>query len=934
MTSEKPDKIRSLSRPNDWTDVLAPEIISQFLGKHIAIVYKRVVASGPSFDAVFEECVKLFPEETPYMAYIPTKEESQDEQFKAAATQIADQKTAVPEVGSPTAHPTVTAMESIRTAGRPIDASISPITFTPERGAAGTAVTILGEKFTGTNQVLFGDVPASTVTIVSDTSIFVLVPEGAITSYITVSSLTESVISGSQFIIPSPPQVESVSPPQGGIGSKITISGFFFSSPIGVCFEGAEQSVILSASESSIVVEVPINARTGKVTVETTGGTGQSAQEFVVLPPTMITSFQPLAAATGESVTLFGKSLSDIKQVFVGATEAPEFLIRSDDSVVVKIPDGISGGQFTVQTPGGSFVSEIPLKVLPAPLVASFSPPATATNTVISVYGEHFDDVKSVRINDIAATEYHVVSSSILEVRVPILATSGPVVVETRGGRAVSEESLTVIPPPIIKSFTPILDGVGAKVMITGSSLSTANSIRFNGAEAAKFTVISSTLVSVEVPVNAVPGPLSVTTLGGTSTSATEFTVIDPPIVTSILPTSGSVGTKVTITGQQFESVERVLLNDVPVNKFAVESPTSIVADIDESATNGVFKVITPGGTVVSSTSFTVIPLPTIDSFSPLFGPAGTIITVVGSNLDRASVAYVNKTRANVSAVTSTKAKVFVPNDAITGLVAIMTPFGLTASERTFEVISSSAIKDVNPSSGVAGSIVTINGWGFKSATAVLFGDVASQKVTINSNNSISAQVPYGASGGDVVVLSPSGVAVWAKQFNLTLSITGLAPEIGPPKTPVVVTGIGFTGATSVLFAGVRSEFKVVSNTTIKAIAPADGLDGPVQVITPRGSTSGPKLYFYPPEIISVTPTSGAPGDNVRIAVSRNINLSAEECVVSFAPGIRVEPVSVDQIDHVLHVVAPSGALFGPLQLSTRGGSAKSPTPFAIVGSS
>ncbi|HEX5323987.1 MAG TPA: DUF5678 domain-containing protein [Capsulimonadaceae bacterium] len=58
-------------RPGEWRDVLAPEVMERYIGKHIAIVHKRVVAAGDTYEFVREEAQKLYPDETPYLAFIP-----------------------------------------------------------------------------------------------------------------------------------------------------------------------------------------------------------------------------------------------------------------------------------------------------------------------------------------------------------------------------------------------------------------------------------------------------------------------------------------------------------------------------------------------------------------------------------------------------------------------------------------------------------------------------------------------------------------------------------------------------------------------------------------------------------------------------------------------------------------------------------------------
>jgi len=60
-------------RPGEWRDALATDVMKHYIGKHIAIVHKQVVASGTSYDDVFRVAEELYPDEMPYIAYIPEK---------------------------------------------------------------------------------------------------------------------------------------------------------------------------------------------------------------------------------------------------------------------------------------------------------------------------------------------------------------------------------------------------------------------------------------------------------------------------------------------------------------------------------------------------------------------------------------------------------------------------------------------------------------------------------------------------------------------------------------------------------------------------------------------------------------------------------------------------------------------------------------------
>ena len=166
----------------------------------------------------------------------------------------------------------------------------------------------------------------------------------------------------------------------------------------------------------------------------------------------------------------------------------------------------------------------------------------------------------------------------------------------------------TVIPAPTVSGFLPASGPVGTSVTITGADLADATAVSFNGAAATSFTVVSGAQITATVPEGAATGPITVTTPGGTGTSATSFTVIPAPAITSFTPASGPVGTSVTIVGTDLTGATAVAFSGAAATSFTVVSDTLITATVPAGATSGTITVTTPGGTGASATSFTVTP--------------------------------------------------------------------------------------------------------------------------------------------------------------------------------------------------------------------------------------------------------------------------------------------------------------------------------------
>jgi hypothetical protein len=174
------------------------------------------------------------------------------------------------------------------------------------------------------------------------------------------------------------------------------------------------------------------------------------------------------------------------------------------------------------------------------------------------------------------------------------------------------------------------------------------------------------------------------------------------PTITGFSPTSGPVGTSVTITGSGFTGTSDVRFNGTSVGSgnYTVNSDTQVTAKVPSGATNGPISLDAPGGTATSSTSFTVTspPVPTITGFSPTSGPVGTSVTITGSGFTGTSDVRFNGTSVgsgNYTVNSDTQVTAKVPSGATNGPISLDAPGGTATSSTSFTVTAPSAISEV-----------------------------------------------------------------------------------------------------------------------------------------------------------------------------------------------------------------------------------------------
>jgi type IV pilus biogenesis protein CpaD/CtpE len=150
----------------------------------------------------------------------------------------------------------------------------------------------------------------------------------------------------------------------------------------------------------------------------------------------------------------------------------------------------------------------------------------------------------------------------------------------------------------------------------------------------------------------------------------------------------------------------------------------------------------------------------------PASGAVGATVIILGNNLTGSTAVSFNGTASAFTVASSTEITTTVPAGATTGTLKVTTPSGTLNSNVAFRVTPQ--ISSFTPTSGAAGTAVTITGVSLTQTTRVTFGDVEATAFTVNSDTQVTATVPTDAVTGKIKVTTPGGTASNATVFTVT----------------------------------------------------------------------------------------------------------------------------------------------------------------------
>jgi hypothetical protein len=386
-------------------------------------------------------------------------------------------------------------------------------------------------------------------------------------------------------------------------------------------------------------------------------------------------TYMPTSGDAGTLVTIngsgFSTTTSDDIITFDGAQA--NVVSASETQLVVQAPQSGSTGNLEVSVNGKKVTAgTYTYQTLSIHSVTPVNGP-TGTNVMIS--GAGFGSTTSqpqVTINGKTAIVTSV-TDTLLVAAVPANAGTGVVIVTVNGKTATGP----VFTYQAINAITPSSGGAGTIVTVHGTGFSktaTQNVVAFNGV-VAMVTSANDSLIVATAPAGVATGPVSVS-INGERTVGPVFTVVPPPLLTTLTPGSGPAGTMVAIAGNYFSTVigqNQVSFNGITA-KVDSAFATRLVVTVPAGAITGKIAVTT-NNQQSTGPVFTVQSLG-VSALAPNNGLDGTVVTITGTGFSTNPAQDIvtftgTATPATVTVATVTQLTVTVPTGSASGVVTV-----------------------------------------------------------------------------------------------------------------------------------------------------------------------------------------------------------------------------------------------------------------------
>lgn len=426
----------------------------------------------------------------------------------------------------------------------------------------------------------------------------------------------------------------------GNVGDVLTIEGDYLNNITSVIFaNGATMDAENFKSQTRYQIQLVIPAEAGEGRFQISDGNNYMYSEGALsINAPEIDANNAIGKSlikAGETEVLRGTSLDQIASIELnGATvEAADFKSQTASEITFIISSKVADGEITAVTKSGIRISfgEI-TTVVPSQLVATPSPIKNGKEITISGKDMDMDLITGIAFPNAKESKLNKVETTKVTSTVPEDAQEGDITLSLDNGKTVTVAYKLV--KPTVTSCTPAAITAGEKTIIKGTDLDLVASVTFPGDVEQTVTDFKGTAnaIAVTVPTACAGSGFKLNLKNGTTVNIDgqlSIKAATDPAIASVTPGEAIAGSKITITGKNFQNIQNLYIGSYKVNRYTSRTNTEIVCQVPANAEVGTYKIVMedPDGNKIEGPEFKVV-------------PAEKDIATITTNIDNSAIKY------------------------------------------------------------------------------------------------------------------------------------------------------------------------------------------------------------------------------------------------------------------------------------------------------
>lgn len=406
----------------------------------------------------------------------------------------------------------------------------------------------------------------------------------------------------------------------GSVGDVLTLEGDYLNNITSVIFaNGYTMDAESFKSQTRYQIQLVIPAEAGEGRFQISDGNNYMYSEGALsINAPEIDANNAIGKSlikAGETEVLRGTSLDQIASIELnGATvEAADFKSQTASEITFVISSKVADGEITAVTKSGIRISfgEI-TTVVPSQLVATPSPIKNGEEITIS--GKDMDLITGIAFPNAKESKLNKVETTKVTSTVPEDAQEGDITLSLDNGKTVTVAYTLV--KPTVTACTPAAITAGEKTIIKGTDLDLVKSITFPGdveQTVDKFAAQNAQAIAVTVPTACAGTGFKLNLKNGTTINIDgqlSIKAATDPAIASVTPGEAIAGSKITITGKNFQNIQNLYIGSYKVNRYTSRTNTEIVCQVPANAEVGTYKIVMedPDGNKIEGPEFKVVP--------------------------------------------------------------------------------------------------------------------------------------------------------------------------------------------------------------------------------------------------------------------------------------------------------------------------------------